>query len=1767
MRTRKFIRRSCVPVCLLLAIILIAGQAWAGPFEEGMALYNKGQYKTAAKRFEAAVSQDASNVEAMKRLGDCYYNLYSPQHADYAELAKEAYKKVLDVDPNDGITRLHLAQIYSWTDDTENAIEQFEELLDREPENTTAMAELAEIYSWKPDTYDKAIAQCKKIIKIDENNKRAHLTAARVYAWKADYKASLNHYEKYLEIEPENDQVRIEYANTLSLAGRYDEAAEQFNYLSKRKDMRDQSLLGLAQAYYHAKRYADAAAVVEIVLKREPENNFAWRLKGLIYLEQRRVNEAIESFKKALEINPEDDQARIFLGRAYAMSEATYPEAVNAFREVLKSQPDNVEVRAELARIYSYANNHAMAVEQYEEMLRRNPDNNEIRAELIRAHLEAENYDAALEHCNAMLELEPDDVDNRLLMAETLMKAGRYDDAIDFYDEILDDHPNYLLAMVGLGWTYHMYSLYQIEFAEQLQEQIEEQWVGVIDRIRWLMARSREIKYYNKAISILTDAAEKHPDATEPHLRMAEVYAQHKAYKSSIDSYEQVLKRDPRSIDAYLGMAWVYGTMGNQQKSIDAIRRAAQIDPSNIEVLGGLGEAYAYQQDVSQAIEALEKVVVMRYADLDLHRRLANLYAQNRRYYPKAIRECRYILEQDPSDDDTRLLLARVLSWNEQYDESLIVYDELLAKRPEDQDLYLEMMKVKVYSGRSHEVIAELQSQLESDPDNLGARLALANAYEAHNEYDLAEAEYQQVLKADPKNGHAHLGLASVYRQREDYDRAIIEYREVLSTNPDSAEAYYGLGVIDRKNGRYERAIAMQKKVLELDPSNINAFAELSYNHYLLSRRYIATTGQYHRAWWLLNNTWGDVYGVWGEYPGNIEQMRAILLEDPGNCDLRYLLAQELQNHNRNKEAVREYRILLKYCPNHIGARIALTDIFSYSPATYAWAIRETQEIIKREPDNYDAHLRLARLYSWSRQYNASIGQYAWCLNRRPDATEVRYELAQTLSYAKRYDEAIKQYRIILQQNPNREDVRMELAKLYSYTNRIEDAARQYEIILKQNPNNYEASFALANLYSWDRRYYHRAVDLYRKLFLRYPKSTEARLEYGRLLYERGEYQAAADAYQDAVTLEPNNVDAHMMLGRIYMGQGQNQKAIAEFQAVLEIKSDHVDAHYYLAQIYSSSPETYDQAVLHGMKVLDYEPKNEDVRLLVANVLSAQERYSEAADQYGELLALKPGNDEYLEKYAINLSYAERYEEAVEQFQKLVAKKPEDTKARLELGMAYLALGMYEDAIVNLEYVTDADPWNKRAHQGLARSYDASGDVDNAILEYKRILIIDPNDQEAQKYLEQYNITYTQASLVDEFFTWPGKAMAQGPGVPGASPGYDEAEMRYRVRLAEELIRKRRMSRARRIFEKLVEDDPNNPYYHLALAQIYLMSNMWHSAEEEYKTVLKLSPGNDEAVMGLARVRYAKAPTLDVFAGMSQARRFSDYLTTYKLGSRFTYRFWNGAEAFGEVTVARHYQTGEEEIDRLSPKVGLVFGLFGDVSLRGEYTLNTYDRIDTTHNYLGAIGVNLFDYVGLEGYYFREDVRQTLLAMDAGIGQDNLGGALTLYPIERLIMRGEYRHTWVDDAPDEELDENEADLIAAGASYTFFDGPYFSVGYGYQYLSYDDITPNFRGIYWAPSEYQQHSIPLSVSDYVVPRIYYNVGVIPSYNILEGEEEDNIGMTAFSSVYWQMALKHRLGLDADVGFALEEDDYYEFNVLLTYTYIFGRHRKEYFPEYE
>jgi len=123
-------------------------------------------------------------------------------------------------------------------------------------------------------------------------------------------------------------------------------------------------------------------------------------------------------------------------------------------------------------------------------------------------------------------------------------------------------------------------------------------------------------------------------------------------------------------------------------------------------------------------------------------------------------------LRMRPGNDEARLLLARVLSWQRRYDESLAEYRELLQKKPDDATLRAGYARVLAWSGRHEEAAREFRASIKADSTNLETRVGYARVLSWSGDLAEASSEYQRILEADSRVGDAWLGLASVARWR-----------------------------------------------------------------------------------------------------------------------------------------------------------------------------------------------------------------------------------------------------------------------------------------------------------------------------------------------------------------------------------------------------------------------------------------------------------------------------------------------------------------------------------------------------------------------------------------------------------------------------------------------------------------------------------------------------------------------------------------------------------------------------------------------------------------------------------------------------------------------------------------------------------------------------------------------------------------------------------------------------------------------------------------
>jgi len=213
------------------------------------------------------------------------------------------------------------------------------------------------------------------------------------------------------------------------------------------------------------------------------------------------------------------------------------------------------------------------------------------------------------------------------------------------------------------------------------------------------------------------------------------------------------------------------------------------------------------------------------------------------------------------------------------------------------------------------------------------------------------------------------LGAASQSMGRD--EQALGYYQEVLVLAPDHAGAYFNSGILLELAGRYDQAFACYQRVVELRPERAQGYLRLGViaaQH--LGRPHIAREA-FRRAVELAPDDAGAQFnlGVFWHRQRDFESAalcyERLLVLDPGNAYVCYLLADIYEMSNRSTDAQRYLERGLAIEPEHpLAHRLAATLLRRQGRVDEAIAELEGVTIPEEDPQLAQGiHFELGRLY------------------------------------------------------------------------------------------------------------------------------------------------------------------------------------------------------------------------------------------------------------------------------------------------------------------------------------------------------------------------------------------------------------------------------------------------------------------------------------------------------------------------------------------------------------------------------------------------------------------------------------------------------------------------------------------------------------------------------------------------------------------------------------------------------------------------------------
>jgi tetratricopeptide (TPR) repeat protein len=186
-------------------------------------------------------------------------------------------------------------------------------------------------------------------------------------------------------------------------------------------------------------------------LELRPEQSKDRNNLGKALLQQGRFMEAMEEFQAALKISPNDPVAENNIGAAY-LEKGDLDNAIDYLRKAVDDGPRNADAYINFGNALLKKHDFDAAVAAYSRTLDLPFDHAESHYSIANAlRQKGENGDAILNYKLA-IQLRPDYVDAHNNLANALRQQGRTEEAIQEYEAALKYRPQFLLAQNNLAW-------------------------------------------------------------------------------------------------------------------------------------------------------------------------------------------------------------------------------------------------------------------------------------------------------------------------------------------------------------------------------------------------------------------------------------------------------------------------------------------------------------------------------------------------------------------------------------------------------------------------------------------------------------------------------------------------------------------------------------------------------------------------------------------------------------------------------------------------------------------------------------------------------------------------------------------------------------------------------------------------------------------------------------------------------------------------------------------------------------------------------------------------------------------------------------------------------------------------------------------------------------------------------------------------------------------------------------------------------------------
>ncbi|MFC1851176.1 tetratricopeptide repeat protein [candidate division CSSED10-310 bacterium] len=405
--------------------------------------------------------------------------------------------------------------------------------------------------------YQVAITEFKEALKYYPEFSDAWNNVGIAYMHIKKYEEAIFAFKKALAHQPKNPpEIYLNLSFAYTLMGEQDQGlkmAQKVLTMDIKGDLKEKTLYQIASLYFRNKQYDKAAEFFTQILRQNPRNAIALFNMGIIYYAQGKFDDAINSYKKAIQINPEfaknSSEVHFHIGNIYFKREK-YKQAIQYYKK-------GYQLKRELYFI-------PLLAQAYEK-------NHQLKK--------------SLDYLQLLVKEDSTTLKNYLLLADFYIRHDDLAKARDVYQDIVNHSPKFNLGEIEKSSRKTIGSLFH------------DHGQGLISQ-----------KMYQKAIDAFRMADTFQPSPTNT-LAIADCQFVLQDFDAALESYLLVQSFWPEQPGIHLKIGLVYFRRSLFEDAQQSFLKTLSLDENNIEGLAGLAKLALKKQNFQAAITLYDRIL------------------------------------------------------------------------------------------------------------------------------------------------------------------------------------------------------------------------------------------------------------------------------------------------------------------------------------------------------------------------------------------------------------------------------------------------------------------------------------------------------------------------------------------------------------------------------------------------------------------------------------------------------------------------------------------------------------------------------------------------------------------------------------------------------------------------------------------------------------------------------------------------------------------------------------------------------------------------------------------------------------------------------------------------------------------------------------------------------------------------------------------------------------------------------------------------------